>query len=126
LDGEQAAEFIKERAMQDPKVQSIVVDAQLFHDLTEMPGWERLRDRVKRQRENFIRHLGERLFSGKLYTELQREIDYERGFFDGIEYFSGTPEKAMDNLEQTARTAYRRYVVDQLADQPPDDTIDIL
>lgn len=112
--------------MEDPKVQSIVVDAQLFNDLTEMPGWKRLRERVERQRENFIRRLGERLFSGERHEDLQREIDYERGFFDGVEYFSGTPEKAMGNLEKTAEAAYRRYVVDQLGTRPADDTIDIL
>lgn len=45
-----------------------------------------------------------RLMSGEEVS--QREIDFQRGFYYGIEWILEHPEKAEENLERAARHAW--------------------
>jgi hypothetical protein len=97
----------------DPKIQRIAADARLFHDLSEEPGWHRLRRRVTTEHEAYVLHLGKRLFSGvDVDANLQREVDFHRGWYMGLEWFTGVPERALDNFEDAAKKAYTLAILD--------------
>jgi hypothetical protein len=93
-----------ERVLADPKNVKIVQDAQDFGELKEMKGWKRLREKVTSGRKSYLLGISERLMGGEEVS--QREIDFHRGFYYGVNYATGIPEVVEDNLARTARLAY--------------------
>jgi len=111
---EQIADFVAEKAKKDPKVRQTIRDAHLFDSLKSHEGWKRLAEHVRADRERFLMRLAKRLMSGQVVD--QREIDYQRGFYQGAEWVIGHPEEAEASLERAARRAWR-MAQDELAQQ---------
>ncbi len=99
-----AAEFIKERMKQDPKIRRIVSDAHVFDDLKQMAGWRRLYETVKADKAKVMQEVAARLMKGDRPS--QEEIEYYRGFYQGAVYVLEHPAQAEANLERAARTAW--------------------
>jgi len=102
---EQIADFVAERAKKDPRVRSTIRDAHLFDSLKEHEGWKRLREHAEGDRERFFAKLAKRLMKGESIP--QGEIDFNRGFYQGVEWILGHPEQAEASLEAAARKAWR-------------------
>jgi hypothetical protein len=101
---EDAADFLIERAKDDPKVRETVLRAQSLHTLLEDPGWKNLYEIVQGTKKRFMQGLASRLMEGEAVT--QSEIDYRRGFFDGAEWAASHPKEAIKSLERAAERAY--------------------
>ena len=112
---ERTEEFILEQAAKDPKVRAIGSDAILFDELSQHPGWRKLRERVLEEREKYTRHLGARLLAGTPIEEVQRNIDFNRGWYSALEWFTGVPEHAMESFEKAAQRAFQLTVLEGLA-----------
>jgi phosphoserine phosphatase len=103
---EKVADFVAERAKKDPKVRQTIRDAHLFDSLKEHEGWQRLRQHAEGDRERFFAKLAGRLMRGESVP--QGEIDFHRGFYQGVEWILGHPEQAEASLERAARQAWRK------------------
>jgi len=110
---EEVADFVAERAKQDPRVRQTIRDAHLFDSLKEHEGWKRLREHAKGDRERFFAKLARRLMKGESIP--QSEIDFNRGFYQGVEWILGHPEEAEASLETAARRAWRMAQREQAA-----------
>lgn len=75
-----------------------------FGSLREHIGWQRLRKRVEAQKEAWIRKLGGRFARGEEVP--QRQIDYDRGWYDGAMYVLRHPEMSEEALESALLTAW--------------------
>jgi hypothetical protein len=93
-----------ERVLADPRNRKIVQEAKDFGSLKEDSGWRKLRAKVTGQRDSFMESIARRLMGGEDVS--QREIDFHRGFYYGVNYATGIPEVVEDNLTRTARIAY--------------------
>lgn len=102
---EEAAQFISDRARENPKVRRVIEDVRLFDGLMEHPGWQRLADKIKGRKDAFTLSLATRLMAGEKIE--QTEIEFNRGFYKGAEYVIGMPEAAEVSLEQAASEAWR-------------------
>jgi hypothetical protein len=102
---EQVADFVAEKAKKDPKVRETIRDAHLYDSLKEHEGWQRLRQHAEADRERFFAKLAGRLMKGESIP--QGEIDFQRGFYQGVEWILGHPEQAEASLERAARKAWR-------------------
>ena len=111
---EEVADFVAEKAKKDPKVRQTIRDAHLFDSLKSHDGWKRLREHAEADRERFFVRLAKRLMKGEQVP--QDEIDFQRGFYMGVEWILGHPEEAEASLERAARRAYR-MAQEQLAAQ---------
>jgi hypothetical protein len=112
---EDVANFVVERAKQDPKVKKILEDVRMFDGLREHAGWRRLYDRVKADRERFLLGIARRLMNGEVVDQL--EIAHHRGFYQGALWVLGHPEEAEKNLERAARAAWVMANLEQLAEE---------
>lgn len=102
---EEVAQFVADRAKEDPKVRRVVEDIRLFDGLLEHPGWQRLADKVRAKKEAFTQSLATRMMAGERISP--EEIEFQRGFYLGAEYVIATPEQAEHSLEVAAREAWR-------------------
>jgi len=102
---EEVADFVAERAKKDPRVRQTIRDAHLFDSLKDHEGWKRLREHAEADRERFFAKLARRLMKGESIP--QGEIDFNRGFYQGVEWILGHPEQAEASLERAARKAWR-------------------
>src|SRR5215471_9173895 len=110
---EEVADFVAERAKQDPKVRQTIRDAHLFDSLKEHEGWKRLREHAEGDQKRFFAKLAKRLMKGESIP--QSEIDFNRGFYQGVEWILGHPEEAEASLETAARRAWRMAQREQAA-----------
>jgi len=108
---EEVADFVAERAKKDPRVRQTIRDAHLFDSLKEHEGWKRLREHAEGDRERFFAKLAGRLMKGESIP--QGEIDFNRGFYQGVEWILGHPEEAEASLEAAARKAWRLAQAEQ-------------
>lgn len=119
-DPETLADFVAERARQDPKVQQIVQEAAMFDGLLQNPGWQRLRKRLEASKEAFMLDIAKRLMAGDKVNPL--EIEFKRGWFKGAEAMILTPEQAEISLEAAAakawQIAHREALLLQEGDSP--------
>lgn len=99
------ADLIADRMRRDPKIATIVSDAQMFDQLQQDPGWRRLFEKVKADKERIERSLAKRMFSRKERPS-DEEIAFYQGFYQGAVFVLGHPDKAMENLERIARIAW--------------------
>lgn len=104
LDELTIADFLRDRALSDPKVQRIVADVRLFEGLKENPGWRRLYEKVASDKERYLSGLSRRMMAGEKIPP--EEIAYHRGFYQGAIWVLAHPEVAEKNLERAARMAY--------------------
>jgi len=104
-DAEKVADFVAEQAKKNPRVRETIRDAHLFDSLKEHEGWKRLREHAEGDRERFFAKLAGRLMKGESIP--QGEIDFNRGFYQGVEWILGHPEEAEASLEAAARRAWR-------------------
>lgn len=95
-----------ERARRDPKVRQIVEDVRLFDGLRDHPGWKRLYDKIRENRDAFMVTLTRRLMAGERVPF--DEIAHSRGFYEGALWIIEQPETAERNLERAARVAWLR------------------
>lgn len=102
---EEVAQFVAERAKDDPKVRKVVEDVRLFDGLMEHAGWQRLAQIVRGERDRFLTSLTSALWRGEVVD--QRQLDYTRGFYEGARWLIETPEQAEASLEQAASKAWR-------------------
>lgn len=117
-DENRLAEFVAERAANDPKVHKILEDVRLFDGLQEHPGWKRLYEHVKSSRSRFLLALTKRQMAGEEVS--QREIDFNRGFFQGALWALGHPDQAMTSLERAARQAWLAAELEVLTEEEGD------
>ena len=101
---EEVADFIADRAREDPKVRRVIEDVKMFDGLLEHVGWQRLAQIVRAERDRFLASFAQRLWSGKEVDPA--ELAYFRGFYAGAEWIIKTPEEAEASLETAARKAW--------------------
>lgn len=104
----------------NPRLRKLAEEATEYGRLKEDPAWLSLFARVKAQKERFLLSFARRLMVGEIIP--QREIDYNRGFYDGAFYAVAHPDKAVASLETAARIAYELKLGEELvaqADQSP-------
>lgn len=99
------ADLIADRMRKDPKVATIVADAQMFDQLQQDPGWRRLYEKVAADKARFMDGLARRMFGPKKNRPSDEEIAFQQGFYQGAIWILSYPDKAMENLERTARIA---------------------
>lgn len=88
----------------DPRLQKLAQEAAQYGRLKEDPAWRALFDRIQAQKERFMLRLARRLMAGEVVS--QRELDYNKGFYDGAYYAVAHPEKAITSLEHAAIAAW--------------------
>lgn len=98
--------MVANRMRSDPKVARIVTDAQMFDQLSQDVGWRRLYEKVKSDKQRVTESLARRMFGPKANRPTDEEIAYYQGFYQGAIFVLEHPEKAMENLERTARMAW--------------------
>lgn len=107
---EELADFVAERAREQPKVQQIVREARLYDSLRESEAWQRLAQRVRDDREHYLSGVARRLMAGQKVSP--EEIAYMRGFYFGARWIIEHPEKAEESLERAARDAWRMVLLE--------------
>ena len=102
---EEIAQFVADRAKENPSVRKVIEDVKLFDGLQEQVGWKRLREIVRAERDSFLTSFAKSLWSGKEVDPV--ELAYFRGFYKGAEWIIETPEKVEAGLEAAASRAWR-------------------
>jgi hypothetical protein len=103
---EEVADLIARRALEDPKVRQIVIDAHLFEALRNDPGWQRLYDKAKHEAKRLKEILAQRMWEGK-NIPTPEEVAYYKGFIQGAIWVLKHPEVAEQKLESAAREAWK-------------------
>lgn len=103
---DEVADLVVDRMRRDQKVATIVADAQMFDDLRTHPGWRRLFNRVQADKSKYAGELARRMMGPKSRRPTDEEIAYQQGFYAGAHWIVSHPDKAMENLERTARIAW--------------------
>ena len=101
---EDLADFVAERAKENPRVRKVVGDVKLFDGLLEHPGWQRLAEIVRGERDRFLTSVTSALWRGEVVD--QRKLDYTRGFYEGARWIIETPVEAEASLEAAASKAW--------------------
>lgn len=117
----EVADLIADRMRRDPKIATVVSDAQMFDQLQQDPGWRRLFEKVRADKDKIERSLAKRMFSRKDRPS-DEEIAYYQGFYQGAIFVLSHPDKAMENLERVARIAWT--LVQSEVNEGSDGTID--
>lgn len=99
-----AADFLLERAKDDPKIQQTIVKAQNLHGLLEDKGWRSLYEIVQKAKDRWMHELAKRLMRGEKVSP--EEIAWRRGYFAGAEWAASHPKQAIKSLERAATAAY--------------------
>lgn len=107
---ERFSELLKD----NPRLQRLAEEATEYGRLKEDPAWRSLHKRVRGQKDRFLIGIARRLMSGEIVP--QREIDYNRGFYDGAHYAVAHPDKAVASLEHAAAIAYELKLDEELVD----------
>lgn len=115
---EDLADFVADRAKENPSVRKVVEDVKLFDGLVEHLGWKRLAEKIRGRKEVHFASVARRLMAGEKIENL--EIEFYRGWFSGAEYVIGMPEKAEESLEQAAREAWRLAQVEAARESEED------
>lgn len=97
-------EWLEGKLETDPKFRVIAEDARVFGELKEQRGWQRLIERLEREKEEYLRDVAVRLLDGREVS--QREIDFMSGFYKGALYVLKHPEVAEKSFEKAARLAW--------------------
>jgi hypothetical protein len=66
--------------------------------LSQHPSWPELEDEVKRKEERLRKHILSRFLSTEAVD--QRQVDYLRGFINGMNWLVAVPTSAEDTLER--------------------------
>lgn len=104
---ESPEEFILKRMEDDPKVKEIAESARKYAELMAQPGWQKLIEMIKREKEEWLLDLAKRQFDGEEVSE--REIRFYSGFWRGADYVLRHPEVAEDSFVKAARLAWAMY-----------------
>lgn len=111
-------EWLQGKLETDPKFRVIAEDARIFGELMEQPGWQRLIERIEREKDEYLHDIARRLLDGRKEIAVdQREIDFMAGFYKGALYVLKHPEVAEKSFTKAAHLA---WVLDE-ADQEVDD-----
>ena len=109
---ERAVEIVKwlrEEAKHDTKLAAAVEAAVMFGELQSHPVWKRLYEAVKAQKAGFMSGLAARLLrKPEEWGDIQREVTYMQGFFQGAYFVLSCPEFADSQLHRAAERAYER------------------
>lgn len=97
-------DWLQGKLESDPKFRVIAEDARIFGELMEQRGWQRLMERLTKEREEYLRDVAVRLLDGRQVD--QREIDFMAGFYKGALYVLKHPEQAEKSFEKAARLAW--------------------
>ena len=101
---EQVAEYVAQKARQDPEIRAKIQDVRMFDGLREHQGFQHLRKKVAEQQDGFADRIARKILTGGEVD--QREIDYMRGYIEGAMFVVMRPEVAERNLELAGRLAY--------------------
>lgn len=102
---EVAAYFVK-RAKRDPKLQELIERANLFDDIKAHPGWRKLHDMARGQKDRFFDGVVARMWAKPPELPAIEEVAYYQGFYQGAMWVLAHPEMAEHSLYQAARAAY--------------------
>lgn len=89
--------------MDNAKLQILGGKAQAFKKLKETPGWQELRQVAKVREEKYGRLLTAAMMRGEPVD--QREIDFRRGFFAGMDYLLNSVDHAEKAFEDALKRA---------------------
>ncbi len=106
---------VADKAAEDPKFRSKVSEAIHMSNLIESDGWKALREHYEKGTEGFERQLAKRLISGEEVS--QREIDYYRGAIDVARAIFAHPEKALNDLEVTAKYEFAQRLQQEVSEE---------
>jgi hypothetical protein len=99
------------------RLEALREEVEQFGSLKEQVGWQRLRQRVEAQRDKWINDLGRKLSRGE--EPNQRQIDYDRGWYDACMWLVRHPEISEEHLAQALATAWAlRAGVDGYEEMP--------
>ena len=113
---EEVADLLARRALADPNVQRVVLDAHLFDALRRDPGWQRLYDKAKHEKARVQKSLMDRMWEGK-DIPTPEEIAYYKGFMQGTIWVLAHPEHAEKRLESAAREAWKIIQTESLTEE---------
>lgn len=89
--------------------------AELLSSLPRAEAFQALADESRRKEQRMIESLMQRLLHGESLDSMQRQIDYDRGFIDGMKYLaSAVPAGAESRLQRSDLASYE-------AEQPEED-----
>jgi hypothetical protein len=74
-------------------------------ELTEHPAWPELRAMAEQGKESYLRRIANRLLRGEAIE--QRDLDYDRGYYQGIEDLLASPDKAVKQMRRALERAER-------------------
>lgn len=82
-------------------------EVEAFGSLREHVGWQRLLKRTIAQKEEWFEKLARKIASGQpLDEKFQRQVDYDRGWYDGAIYVLRHPELSEEALESALAVAW--------------------
>lgn len=82
-------------------------EVEAFGSLRDQVGWQRLLKRTIAQKDDWFAKLARKLASGApLDASFQRQVDYDRGWFDGALYVLRHPELSEEALESALAVAW--------------------
>ena len=97
-------EWLQDKLENDQKFKVIAEDARIFGELMSQPGWQRLMERLTKEKDEYLLDIAKRLLDGREVD--QREIDFMSGFYKGALYVLKHPEEAEKSFEKAARLAW--------------------
>lgn len=110
---ENIADWIAGKTVGDEKFRAKVAETVDLYGLTEHQGWEALKRHFGNGSESFHKSLAHRLLGGEQVN--QREIDYLRGCMDIAQAIFTYPERALADLEASARRGWAAHLAEEAA-----------
>lgn len=99
-------------------MRNAVEDARAYDEWKQTVGWQRLyRALWHDDRSVYLHTLARRLMTG--WQPDLREIDFHRGFYEGVRAVLERPEEAEQNLELVARRAWQTAQLAESEEEPP-------
>ena len=91
--------------LRSQKLREVGDTARDLAKLTEHPSWPMLRMEVEKRKHGYLVKVARQITAGGPDAETydQREIDYIRGFFKGVDAVLDAPDRAVALLEETLR-----------------------
>ena len=91
--------------LRSQKIRDVGDAARELAKLTEHPSWPALRTEIEKRKQGYLTKVARQLTSGGPDAEAfnQREMDYIRGFFKGVDAVLDTPDRAVATLEKALK-----------------------
>lgn len=96
-------------------MRALVHEVQTIGELTDSPGWKLLLGKIRQKKDSFLLDIAKAMMRGDVVD--QRQIDFERGYYQGALETVERPEKAWENLEGAARRAWFATQMELLSEE---------